>query len=618
MKSKKPPVVTSPWKIGIFVSLMLVFLSVGVTYFFVNKYGVTWNWQDKNEWLGVIKGEGFLEEILPLIALVVFTSLISYLVISGAVRKYRRYLESGLDYKNLLVSLKDIKDIEDTSKIERLRHQPELKRFLLSISQNVKDRLKELEEHQGETKKLAEEEVRAREEELINEFSLQCEALANAVDDGTEGGVTDELELSNPGLKRVSESVRTALAKTVREPVDYDAGPRDPALETSYAELRKASDVFRHRLQEIAEEMKQSGVSAKEIEGQLRSISAMDKEESNRARMSDARKIFGDILGSLKLIEELSVSLGVLSEEAKGLAISTALHAGSGEGTQEDLIRLAEEVKDMASRFNDAAKTYGRVTLEMTGSIRDLETRVGGDAADPDAIPSLERSIAGVQTKMALWVERVIVLSDKMANFQDSYSLSVSSLPDAATSTASVEADEQEVGASTSPEETEEFGFEALDRSRSIFGGTPEEASETPEKTPAEEGIFEKVTSENDMFTDLGEDRADAQTETRQTAMEDPTPTRDEVQNTKEPAQTDDKPTDLPGFESFARPRKPDQDPADVIPLETSGAEPGQQSAESETREAPREAHLATDTEDEKVIGLYELGAVDYDPAIHG
>ena len=140
MKRTKPPALTSPSKIGFFVSLMLVFVSVGVTYFFVHEFEVSWNWMDRNEWMGVVKGEGFLFDMLPLLAIVVVCSLTSYLVTVRAVRKYKRYLDSGLDYRNLLSRLKDIDTLEDKAKIEKLQNHPELKRLLLGLSDSLAER----------------------------------------------------------------------------------------------------------------------------------------------------------------------------------------------------------------------------------------------------------------------------------------------------------------------------------------------------------------------------------------------------------------------------------------------------------------------------------------------
>ena len=43
-KSQKRPVLTSPWKIGLFVALMLTVTSFGVGYYFVKMYNLELGW----------------------------------------------------------------------------------------------------------------------------------------------------------------------------------------------------------------------------------------------------------------------------------------------------------------------------------------------------------------------------------------------------------------------------------------------------------------------------------------------------------------------------------------------------------------------------------------------
>ena len=46
--------------------------------------------------------DSFMREMLPLVVVVPLFSLISYFLIAGAVRKYKAYLDSGLDYNQLV------------------------------------------------------------------------------------------------------------------------------------------------------------------------------------------------------------------------------------------------------------------------------------------------------------------------------------------------------------------------------------------------------------------------------------------------------------------------------------------------------------------------------------
>ncbi|MEJ2720962.1 MAG: hypothetical protein P8181_07445 [bacterium] len=681
MKSKKPPALTSPWKIGFFVSLTLIVVGVGVTYFFVDRAGMTWDWQNKEEWLGVLHGQGFLADILPVIALIALSSLISFLIISGAVRKYRRYLDSGLDYKNLLVSLKDIDDIRDTSKIEKLRHQPELKRLLLTISQSINERFKTLDERERDLEKNAGSKIEAREDELLSAFTGECEELTQAIENPTEDGLSEELDISNPALRRVEYAVRRVMASPARD-VRSEATPSDVGGSMSYNELRKASDVLYHRLEDIVDEMKQSGTTAKDIEKQLSNLSpAMETALAAGRSEKPARGCQG-ILGTLKSFEKLSASLGVLSEEAKGIAISTALSAGSGEGTQDELIRLAEEVKDISSRFKESSVQYVELTKELKETIHELDEGYGGtdDGADP---AMLGQSLASIQAKVALWVERVVVLSDKVANFQRSYSLAVSSLPDVDADVA-LDADEPApaTGGTDEAEASTEFGFETLDRAESIFAssdGTESDAAvdgrpdagmfsamARDEEAPvgADDGDFAEdegsEESSREDWADVGkaasgedegaevadrgtdsleppqpvDEPADAGTDDleRPEAIEEPIDAGARDFELSEPV---DEPVDrstvrgrIEGFESFAAGETgPKRTPVEhgMTPLREpdergvtpDDGEDGDSSRPEAVVEEPGKPDEAP-AEEQDVIDLYDLGAVDYDPAVHG
>ncbi|UCH83693.1 MAG: methyl-accepting chemotaxis protein [Candidatus Latescibacterota bacterium] len=611
MSSNRPPVLTSPWKMGFFVSLMLVFVGIGVTYFFMDKTGVTWNWQDKNEWLAVLDGEGFLAEIYPLIALVALSSLISSLAISSGVRKYRRYLESGLDYKNLLISLKDINDIRDTSKIEKMRHQPELKRVLLNVSQYVNDQAKALDQRETEVTQQAAEELRAREDELNGEFNEQCEELTRAIENPVGGRLDDEIEISHPALKRVEYAVRSAMRTTAPEEGAFEFSGADEDTDSSYNDLKKASDVLYNRLEEIVGEMKQSVMTAKDIEKQL-----LELPSPSEPAASEETKGLAGALETVKSIDKLSESLGALSEEAKGIAISTALSAGSGEGTQDDLIRLAEEVKEISSRFKSSSTQFAERTAELKTTIDELDASRGVDAGRFDAA-EVGQSIAALQSKVALWVERIVVLSDKVATFQDSYNLSVSSLPEAEEGARDHAATAPVADVSGESEQDEEFGFESLDGAKPLFS-KPEEEPAEPEQIPGFETLTRPDTQAQVEWEEdqMVEDRVDGAGEADLA-----TPAADLKTET---------PPDEPKPETLAETLEMES-PPDEFETDTQTADIGQEEPVGDTdveapAEAPEEGVPAvrrdsdddTDVDDDKVVDLYALGAVDYDPAVHG
>ncbi|MEE8590245.1 MAG: hypothetical protein V3T35_02885, partial [Spirochaetia bacterium] len=88
-KSIKSPVLTSPWKIGVLVALLLLVVGVGAGYYVVETYNIELQWLSGGlgEW--EIDSFGFFREVFPLIAGLIIMSIISYFAISSAVRRYR-------------------------------------------------------------------------------------------------------------------------------------------------------------------------------------------------------------------------------------------------------------------------------------------------------------------------------------------------------------------------------------------------------------------------------------------------------------------------------------------------------------------------------------------------
>jgi hypothetical protein len=623
VKRTKLPALTSPWKIGFFVSLMLVSVSVGVAYFFIDKFGVSWNWLDKNEWMAVVRGEGFLYELLPVIALVSVTAMFSYLVIAGAVRKYKRFLDSGLDYKNLLMSLKEIDDLEDKSKIEKIRNHPELKRLLLGVSERLTDEREALAEREAETEKMVDEAVMARHEELTQGFAAQCESLATAIREGEEDLVSPQTGVSNSSLHSLSEAIQNRL----------ESLPRHDAVETGPVEIGEESGFIKNKLEEITAELRDNSGGAKEIEELLKSMTGDDAPDTDHRRLEAARGEIRGVLDTLKSLEVLSRSLGVLSEETKGIAISTALHAGSGEGTQDDLIRLAEDIKEIAIRFKESTERFSEVSTGMRSSIGSLEAVVGNEiqSAAPGTEPG--HSYVSLSNKVSLWVERVMVLTEKVSGFQASLEAPAEPAPVSDTDesfelkdTPAVTTDdgfEKTKSEAKFSDRADEFGFEMLDRGKSLFDESTDESAPAKPDIPKDTGIFEEMSAESVDSQDVT-DEADI------------TDKKEEIPET--PSKT----PDLSGFETFARQTPPRFDTG--APKEGSPAEPERFKVDEdrfgsqEDRLEPVEDTLKPDTdlkirdddvvetapeklqtkEQDNVIDLYALGAVDYDPAVHG
>ncbi len=622
MKRTKAPVLTSPSKIGFFVSLMLVFVSIGVTSFFTRRFGLTWNlfdrdWLDRNEWLGIIRGEGFLFELLPLVGLVAVMSMIAYLVITGAVRKYKHYLDSGCDYRNLISSLKDLEDLEDKRKIERIKNHPELKRLLLGLAETFEERERLLSEREGALETRLQDAVRRRETELVEGFAQECDRLVTAIESGSVE--PSAIDFSNPGLRKLGGIIGRVVhrPRPVPEPDRFE----------SHGDLRTTSDVVHSKLREIAGELRTSCESAQGIEARLREIIGSERGDSGRSRLDAVRKEINTVVASLKALEQINGAIDSLSEESKGIAINTALHAGSGMGTQDDLIRLAEEVKEVAARFKDTTRQFAQVATAMRASTAILATIAGDPIGRPGRGVGPEEDLESVLSRVSLWVERGVVLSDKVSNFGQSYDISVSSVPERGLDSGP-EGTEVRGSPTVETREPEEFDFESLDRSQSLFGGAQESREQGLETgRTRKKGTFEELSSEATSPFDATDAVEDLSGETREDTEEEPREVQPEPEADR---------FGSPILNRFSRAPAPVSDDETVLPAEPSRASqdedrrrfepdhrgPAEIDTSSETladlKTSTKREDADTSEPAEDIVDLYALGAVDYDPALHG
>jgi hypothetical protein len=79
----------------------------------------------------------FTSEMLPLIGLISILAFATSVLVSGAVRRYKTYVDSGAQYKDLLRSIKHLEDLEDESKLDQLKQHPELREFLMGLKHRL-------------------------------------------------------------------------------------------------------------------------------------------------------------------------------------------------------------------------------------------------------------------------------------------------------------------------------------------------------------------------------------------------------------------------------------------------------------------------------------------------
>jgi len=135
--SNKKPVLTSPWKIGVFVAMMLMVTSFGVGYYLTHVYNIDLTWLRGTDSKWVIDSFKFFKELYPLASGVILISLFSYFIIASTVRKYKFYLASGQDYRKMVSLADSIDDLTNPAQIAKLSDFPELQGILRNYGDQI-------------------------------------------------------------------------------------------------------------------------------------------------------------------------------------------------------------------------------------------------------------------------------------------------------------------------------------------------------------------------------------------------------------------------------------------------------------------------------------------------
>lgn len=635
MARNKRPALTSPWKIGFLVSLLLVAVSIGVGYFITRSFNLTWSWiQFHGTWNEfTFNRDAFMSEMLMLVILVPLVALIGYLMITGAVRKYRRYLDSGLDYKRLIQSINSIHDLQNEAAIRKLTSHPELRNFLLTLRKNVMEREKALDAREAVLKD--------REGEKQGEQSMGAEVdvLVSAILSGHEGGFQRELAITVPELKRIEKAVRDLVAGAPSN----DAEER---LEALQGQLADSTAALRGKLDEIAGELKESEAGARELESEIASMRTQlaAGAPAGADNGAGAQRAIGHL-------DSIGTVLNTLGEETRAMAINTALHASSAGTSGETIIQLADGVRDVATKFGGVATQWAEASEEARQAF------ASGGAAGSGSVRAIE-SLETLSARVGRWVERAVVLSEKVRAFEQHFLDTFDGMGGVSTQP-------------TAPSTAEDWGFEATSAagpapqpagddgdfetagSRMVLGGGSEESdtSVNAEDFEKQQKLFsdtsEPEADGTEMFADIpdpvtAEQLPDIDTPETNTAEESPAtagPVGETPQAESEKQTPAAAPDPTPQIElespadSFAPPAPPaapaatddaeapnapreyviDEEPPappaverEVIAGPNLGG--GNPSSDTDTVEIER-GNVAAD-----VIDLYALGAVDYEP----
>jgi hypothetical protein len=304
-----------------------------------------------------------------------------------------------------------------------------------------------------------------------------------------------------------------------------------------------------------------------------------------------------------------------LGEEAKGIAISTALQAGSGEGTLADLIQLAEDVREIATKFADMAQSFKAATNQVKSSVASLEIFSGPSGKRGSMLEDVVSAAGSLANKVSLWVERVLILSDKMKNIEQTFNLSLGSLEEKPA------APERKTDVGLDQQDFPDGLLVEMHREESVFSeaGAPTAGlSGIIEKE--QDAIFEGSAEPGDMFDELtGMEAAEAAPTAEERGVDfEKLPSGGVVQEIDEAPDVEDNSSDQMGFAHLpsdaaggdVHSSKQSQDYG-TVDLEETAAERIPRDAAQAPDAHPRVSPAAV--KDEDAIDLYALGAVDYE-----
>lgn len=404
MDRRKPPALTSPGKVGLLVALLLVVTALGVSYFITGTFGLQWNWIElagasPSDWSFSLGA--FLEEMVPLIALVALLAFASYVLVAGAVRRYQSSVSSGAEYRELLRSFKSADDFDDEQRLDELKQHPELREFVMRFKNGMAARERQLEEREKRHKDAPSRPAAAASSErgngnLASESSILLSAIVES-----KNGFGENLALTIPELKQIERALRERLGK----PVVTDDGGAAKAAKKELDALKASVDSTLAAVRgAVASARRDAGScvnGAREIESLLASL-----QQAIDSLAVPATAAHG-ISAASKRVDAVADSLASLSEETKRIAIAAALSAsGGGEG---DAIKVAEEIRTIATRFNGVAQQWREASPAIRSAIDTIaSSAVGAEKRRGTAVKALE----GVVSKTRLLGERLVALAE--------------------------------------------------------------------------------------------------------------------------------------------------------------------------------------------------------------
>jgi len=347
-KSQKKLVLTSPWKIGMLVALLLLVISFGVGVYLVSVYRINLKWLDVGSEQWNFDSFLFFKEMYPLAAGVIIISLFSYFVIASAVRRYKFYLDSGQDYRRMISLAKSIDDLTNPAQIARLSDYTELQ----DILRNYGDQIREISEELN----CKEEEQRSIDLEMEIESLLQGESIQETLVEGKWWApIFEKLENYVGRNRQLIASIKEESERT-RGILGNAALSQGKVIE----DVRTASGELLEIIQVLGE-LNRIATEPDVPDGEARSGSSENQRNVLKALVKEMDN-------SLHKLEDGGRVLHEFSEENNGLALNIALMAAKGDVGEHDMAQVAEKVRSTAERFKRLSGTVTSIAQGLLGN----------------------------------------------------------------------------------------------------------------------------------------------------------------------------------------------------------------------------------------------------------
>lgn len=398
---RKKPKLTSPWKVGFLVALLLVVTALGVSYFITGTFGITWHWIQfggLSPMTWTFHLGAFLEEMAPLLVITSLLAFGAYVLVAGAVRRYKAYVDSGVEYKQLLKSIKSIEDLEDTDLVDRLKSHPELREFLMGVKHRVNAH------ERGNTERIAKHmpspQVNGVDRAVV---AADSATLVSAIESGRDD-FPHEMKLTIPEMKQIENAIRRSFASM----------PTPPATDSSAGALEELRNTVRGTLDALRQDVAACGSGAREVEEAVAGLQGQIE--------TGAAQPAGNAAATTKRIDDLATALVALGEETKRIAIASALQASGG--PESDHIKVADELKTLATRFNTVARHWS----DTAPAIKEL---IAGASARSSR-PEVPAAAASVSNRARLWGERAVAMNEHVRSLERAIGITPSPRPAAA------------------------------------------------------------------------------------------------------------------------------------------------------------------------------------------